>query len=445
MNRTTTALLAALEALIVVAIGVGIALVPLTVLWGTHFELAVDWSVFWNSAADVWLLGNGVDLTVQLPAAVAAAFALPGAEAPFVLSIALLGFTVLAVTLGVRTGIRASETPHPIIGVLAAIVSYGVFTALIALSSGNAVVTAAQPQAIVMPTLIYAAGVLAGVLGVFGRGVLTTDATARATKEPAGAAGPGRIALLGRGIRERFLDLPTTSRLAITESLRGGAAAAVAVVGVAAVALAVLILANFATIIGLYETVQAGVMGGITLTVLQLALLPNLVIWAASWLVGPGFAIGAGTGVSPVGTSLGAVPGLPIFGALPQHAPVGGFLWLLVPVLIGFFAALLIRRRSDKAGRPAPTLTGQLSAGGGIGLVAGLLLGLAAWASAGAMGPGRLAEVGPNPWLVGVLAAVEIGIAACLGMIAGSRRAASASSLSSSSSASASSVTSDPR
>ncbi|HZK59330.1 MAG TPA: DUF6350 family protein [Cryobacterium sp.] len=37
--------------------------------------------------------------------------------------------------------------------------------------------------------------------------------------------------------------------------------------------------------------------------------------------------------------------------------------------------------------------------------------------SAGAMGPGRLADVGPNPLLVGVLAAVEIGIGAGLGMI----------------------------
>jgi len=431
MNRTTTALLAALEALIVVAIGVGIALVPLTILWATHFKLEVDWSLFWKASADVWLLGNGVDLTVQLPAAFAGTIGLPGAELPFTVSLALLGFTVLAVALGVRTGIRASETPHPIIGVLAAIVSYGIFTTLIALSSGSAVVTASRPQAIVLPTLIYAAGVLVGAAGVFGRGVHTADAPSRSAKEPVDATKPGPGARLARGIRERYLDLPGTGRAAIADALRGGALAAVAVIGVAALAVAVLILANFSTIIGLYETVQAGIMGGITLTVAQLALLPNLVIWAAAWLIGPGFAVGAGTGVSPAGTSLGAVPGLPIFGALPHGVPIGGFLWLLIPVLIGFFAALLMRRRSDRAGRPVPTLAGQLSAGGGIGVVAGLLLGLAAWASAGALGPGRLAEVGPNPVLVGVLAAVEIGIAACLGMLAGSRAAASASGVAS--------------
>ena len=55
----------------------------------------------------------------------------------------------------------------------------------------------------------------------------------------------------------------------------------------------------------------------------------------------------------------------------------------------------------------------------GMGVVGGALLGLLAWWSAGAMGPGRLALVGPNPLLVGALAAAEIGVAAALGMLAG--------------------------
>ncbi|MCU1444111.1 MAG: rane protein, partial [Cryobacterium sp.] len=53
MTRIMTALLAALEALIVVAIGVGIALVPLTILWATQFGLATDWLIFWRAAVDV--------------------------------------------------------------------------------------------------------------------------------------------------------------------------------------------------------------------------------------------------------------------------------------------------------------------------------------------------------------------------------------------------------
>ena len=45
----------------------------------------------------------------------------------------------------------------------------------------------------------------------------------------------------------------------------------------------------YATIAGLYQALGTGVDRGIALTVAELALLPNVVIWAASWLLGPGF------------------------------------------------------------------------------------------------------------------------------------------------------------
>jgi hypothetical protein len=53
----------------------------------------------------------------------------------------------------------------------------------------------------------------------------------------------------------------------------------------------------------------------------------------------------------------------------------------------------------------------------GIGIVGGVTLGVLAWASAGAVGPGRLAQVGPNPWLVGGFAALELGAAAAVGIL----------------------------
>jgi len=192
----------------------------------------------------------------------------------------------------------------------------------------------------------------------------------------------------------------------------------------AAVVVSVLTVLNYATVIGLYETLQSGVMGGIALTLAQLALIPNLVIWAAAWFVGPGIALGAGTSVSPVGTSLGAVPGLPIFGVLPQGSLEFGFVGLLVPLLIGFGAARMTRRITAATGAPAPSAGERLVTGLAMGLVAGGILGLLAWWSAGAMGPGRLVTVGPDPLLVGALAAAEIGLAAGLGFLVGGRRPA---------------------
>lgn len=162
MNRITTALLAALEALIVVAIGVGIALVPLTILWGTHYGLGIDWFVFWRAAVDVWLLGNGVDLAVQLPIETISALNLPGAESPFSLTFALLGFALLAILLGVRTGRRAAGTGYSFTAAGAAILSYGLLAALLTFSAGTAVVTPAPVQVILLPTLVFALGVLIG-------------------------------------------------------------------------------------------------------------------------------------------------------------------------------------------------------------------------------------------------------------------------------------------
>ncbi|ANP73815.1 DUF6350 family protein [Cryobacterium arcticum] len=407
MNRITTALLAALEALIVVAIGVGIALVPLTVLWGTHYGLGIDWFVFWRAAVDVWLLGNGVDLAVQLPVEVTTALGIAGAEAPFSLTIALLGFAVLAVLLGVRTGRRAAGTDYRLTAAGTAVLTYALLAALLTFSAGTAVVTPAPVQGILLPTLVFALGVLIG---------------AWAPGRAAGTVWPGWLA---RPVTDQLNRIPAEVRSQLAAALRGGTAAVAGILVVAGLAVFVSVLANFATVIGLYETLQADVMGGISLTIGQLAFIPNIVIWAASWFAGPGIALGTGSSITPLGTSVSAVPGLPLFGVLPHGTLDFGFLGLLVPVLIGFVVAVLVRQGLDKRANSPHGTARMLITGGLMGLVAGILLGLLAWWSAGAMGPGRLVDVGPNPLLVGALTVVEVGIAAALGMLVGGRRARS--------------------
>lgn len=404
MNRITTALLAALEALLVVACGVGIALVPLTILWGTHYGLSIDWFVFWRAAVDVWLLGNGVDLAVQLPADLVTALGLAGAEAPFSLTIALLGFALLAVLLGVRTGRRSAATRHSFTAAGAAVLSYALLAGLLTLSAGSAVVSPAPVQGILLPTLVFAAGVLIGLVG-----------TARSARPEL----PGWVS---RPVGERLARIPAEVRGQLAAALRGGTAVTAAIMLVSGLAVFVAVLADFATVIGLYEALQADAVGGIILTVGQIAVLPNLVIWAASWFVGPGIVLGTGSALSPLGTSLATVPGLPLFGVLPQGTPALGFLGLLVPVVAGFVVAVIVRQGMDRRPNAPHGPARMLVTGALIGVVAGSLIGLLAWASTGAMGPGRLAQVGPNPLLVGSLAVLEVGIAAALGMLVGGRR-----------------------
>src|SRR5690606_17180755 len=91
-------------------------------------------------------------------------------------------------------------------------------------------------------------------------------------------------------ITSRIAALPADTVSFIRASVTGGAAAVASIVAVAAVAVAVRLVGNYAEIIALYESGHAGVLGGVSLTIAQLAFLPNLIVWAASWLIGPGFA-----------------------------------------------------------------------------------------------------------------------------------------------------------
>jgi hypothetical protein len=397
MNRPLTALFAALEALLVAAIGVGIALVPLTILWAFQYGLQIDWVVFWRAATDIWLLGSGADVTMTLNPAIAASLGFPGAGTPFILTIAPLGFALLTALLGVRAGRRIVETPHYRLGIIVAIGTFAVASLAITLST---VFASARPsiwQGTLLPTLVFALGIAIGE---------EVGRNARAD------ARPGRI-------RGWFARWRPQYRAVAGVALRGGIAATSIVLVVSALLVALLLLVGYAKIISLYEGMHAGVLGGVAVTVGQLAFLPNLVIWAASWLVGPGFAIGTGSSVGPLGTSLGPIPAVPILGALPSGDLSWGFLGLLVPVLAGFVTAIVLRprlmRELEPVGRgPWLPVTGLL-----IGIAGGILLGLLAWASAGSAGPGRLIDVGPSPWLVGAYGALEIGVAAVIGMLVG--------------------------
>ena len=398
MNRTLSALFSALEALLVVAIGVAIPLLPLTVLWGAQYGFAPSWLIFWRTSADIWMIGHGADLYVTLNAATAQVTGLAGAGDPFIISIAALGFALLTVLLGMRAGRRIAETNHRLLGEGVALVVFALLSLGIAVSAVHPLARVSLSQGAVLPTLAFALGLII--------------AHARSLE-------PGEL----RPVR-RFLDgWAVEARATIGTALRGGAAAAAAIVAVACLAIAVLLFANYAQIITLYEDLHSGALGGGAITLAEIMMLPNLVIWGVSFLVGPGFAIGTGSAVSPLGTTLGPIPAVPVLGALPHSGAVFSYAVLLVPVLAGFLAGALLRgafvaRLGTRGG-----LRWALAAGAGMGVAGGAILGLLAWASAGSIGPGRLQQAGPDPWAVGLWAAAEIGVAAIIGMLAASRRA----------------------
>ena len=403
MRRTTIALLAALEAGVAALVGLGAAFVPLVLLWAVHFGLTVDLVVFLRAAADIWLLGHGVDLTVQLDAVTAARIGLPGAGDPFSITIALLGFALVSVMSGMRIGRRSAAGGHSFSGGIAAVVVFGLVGGAAALLSAVDAARANPWQGALLPAFVMALGVVIGAVGESLREASATDAATGLVRRALTSLPPGLVA----GTRA---------------SVRIGAGAAFGVLAVGGVLVAVLIALDYATIAGLYQTLGAGIDGGLALTVAELALLPNVVVWAASWLLGPGFAIGSGSLVSTGGTLLGPVPGLPLLGALPTEVPVLGALWLIPPILLAFVGAWLVSADPDVRDDTTRGWWGPLAVGVGAAAIAATVLGLLAWWSGGAVGPGRLAEVGPQAWAVAGVAAVTVGLGAIVGGYARFRR-----------------------
>lgn len=65
-----------------------------------------------------------------------------------------------------------------------------------------------------------------------------------------------------------------------------------------------------------------------TVLLLCLVLLPNAAVWGTAYGLGPGFTVGAGSTVGPLGTSAHPVlPQLPLLGGVPDAGPGGPLTW----------------------------------------------------------------------------------------------------------------------
>lgn len=161
----------------------------------------------------------------------------------------------------------------------------------------------------------------------------------------------------------------------------------------------------------LQDALAPGLIGGALLFLLQLVFLPNAVIWGMSYAVGPGFAVGAGTSVSPSGVALGELPVFPLLAALPDPgpAPTISLVALAAPFVAGVVGGVLTVRTI-----PGLVLESAALWGFACGVLTGVVMAALALLSSGPLGGERLAAVGPSAWQVGLMAALEVGIAAAI-------------------------------
>lgn len=221
------------------------------------------------------------------------------------------------------------------------------------------------------------------------------------------AAGYGSLHATGRWQRWAH-RVPPTLRV----GARTGLVTALGLLGAGAAVAGTAIAAGggaAADVIARYDTSVAGQAG---LTLVCLAYAPNVATWAAAYLLGPGFSVGADTMVRSSEVSVGLLPPLPTFAGVPDGPlPTAGAVLLLVPIVAAAVAGIPLARRAPGLGR---LLLGAVVTG----VVAGGLLGLVAAGSGGSLGDGRFATLGPDPLAVGVFSATTVTVGALLGAAA---------------------------
>lgn len=387
MQRVLVTLLSALDALVAAVVGVAIAFAPLTVVWFIAFGMP-EWSALWQTAASVWQLGHAVPLDITLPESYLVSAGIDASLAQFTLSLAPLGFAVITVLLGCRSGVRAARAGAWPTGVISGAVVFALAALLIGFTGGTTVAAVQLWQAIGYPAAFYAASLIVGALvaawreGDDGPIDLLRDRLSRA-----GGAWSEVPGLIARGVGVALAGLAAAGALlcAVALVLRGG------------------------QIVALSESANLDLLGVIVVTLCEAMYLPTLAIWALSFLAGPGFAVGTGTSVTAAGTQLGVVPGIPVLGALPESISPWLFVLVLVPVGVGVFTGWMLRARIAAAAETVPV---RLVLVAGVAVPTALAVLVACVLASGSIGPGRLTALGPAAWAVALAVLVEVGLGA---------------------------------
>ncbi len=225
------------------------------------------------------------------------------------------------------------------------------------------------------------------------------------------AGGAGLLARSGQG-RVLVGGLPGWARAV----LLGGTSALLATLAASAFLVGSALLLDFGTAATVLSRLHTDGAGGLMYTVVGLLVVPNAVLLGAAYLLGPGFAVGAGTVVSPTAVVLGPLPSFPLLAALPAAGPTPAWTTALVgsPVLLTALAVAAASRTAHAARVDLGALRGL-----GAGLLAAGLLTVLVLLAGGAVGPGRMADVGGDAWAVLVAASVACGGGGLLGGAAG--------------------------
>ncbi|MFI1970433.1 hypothetical protein BLA24_27235 [Streptomyces cinnamoneus] len=341
-------------------------------------------------AADLWLLAHG--------AALVRTDTLSGVPAP--LGLTPLLFAVVPCTLLYRAARHALEPaesappdtpgPAPRTAITAMLGGYLLVAAAAALYSWSAPVRVAPLSALLHLPLVAAAFIAAGVWTA------------------AGLPAPPAPLFVRRyvpwGVRAWF----TRSHMATV--VRAGVSATGVLLLGGTLLLAVSLGLHTGAARDAFAHLATGWHGRLAVSLLSAALLPNAVVWAAAYGVGPGFTAGAGGVVAPLAVAADRplLPHFPLLAALPspgEAGPLGLAGAVALTAGVGVAAArAAVPRRTTRVGRREVAMIALLAA-----LLCGVLTTVLAYAASGALGNAVLADFGPPCWRTGAAAAAWTG------------------------------------
>jgi hypothetical protein len=377
----------------VIASAVGLVISPLTLAWLIEGDGSVDWSVTLQVAIFAFLLATAVPVQISAGEIVGIEFD------SFQIAFLPLGLTLMMALMIIRFGHRLSASSSLWPAWLSGAVAFGSVSYLLSLVASSEAAVVPEWDPIFRPALFF--GGLLFISSVTGKRFELVSGS-----NPPEA--PERI-----WVREKFKsvlgNLHWSISTAAIPALKIGAAVMVILVLFSSLLIGIALAAGWVEVLRLYQALSLSLLGGLVLTLGQLALLPNLIVYGAAWISGAGFSIGAGSYVSPIASQLGPLPALPLFAALPTGGLDRGVIFALIPIVSALVVTLAARKSLDRmrwefaTAFSAASVLAALSA-----LVAGVIALVLASLASGGLGPGRFSEVGVNPWMFSLVIFLEV-------------------------------------
>lgn len=207
------------------------------------------------------------------------------------------------------------------------------------------------------------------------------------------------VALAPKNLELRF-ELPRWLSVGVRTGWR--ASWALAVYGGLFLLLSVIV--SWSQIRGIHELLLAtSMVDSIMIILAQLLFIPNAIVWALSWLSGPGFYLGSDALHSPTSAPVGPIPAIPLFGATPASAPGN---WVILALIV-FGVALGVYLRLRKG---SESLLDDLYQGGIAAVVIAAVYLVTSLGSAVVLGNGRLAFLGPRMSLSALCLFAEVAL-----------------------------------